>query len=220
VLRQNGQLPAGAGDGKSFAAFSPPKTGHARTPRERAEHSGSKVQVLLNAGDGSQMPVQISIRPLSKNGSKSATIAMVVTDMTEARRSEELLRTLTQRVVQTQEAERGRVATNCASTLPSFSTSSLAAAGRWRKTSGCDSSACVDTTKMHEMVSRMPKKWSASGAVCGPTSWKNWSGPALEKASAEFVERTGVSLQMDCSALTNACLPQPSWLSTASSSKL
>ena len=35
---------------------------------------------------------------------------MVVTDMTEARRNEEMLRALTHRVVQAQEAERGRVA--------------------------------------------------------------------------------------------------------------
>jgi two-component system, NarL family, sensor kinase len=66
--------------------------------------------VLLNAGDGSQMPVQISIRPLARNGFNRATIGMVVTDMTEARRNEEMLRALTHRVVQVQEAERGRVA--------------------------------------------------------------------------------------------------------------
>jgi two-component system NarL family sensor kinase len=35
---------------------------------------------------------------------------MVVTDLTEARRNEEMLRALTHRVVQAQEAERGRVA--------------------------------------------------------------------------------------------------------------
>ncbi len=56
------------------------------------------------------MPAQISIRPLAKNGFNRATIGMVVTDMTEARRNEEMLRTLTHRVVQAQEAERGRVA--------------------------------------------------------------------------------------------------------------
>jgi PAS domain S-box-containing protein len=32
---------------------------------KRADKSGSKIQVLLNAGDGSQMPAQISIRPLA-----------------------------------------------------------------------------------------------------------------------------------------------------------
>ena len=77
---------------------------------KRADKSGSKIQVLLHAGDGSQMPAQISIRPLAKNGFNRATIGMVVTDMTEARRNEEMLRALTHRVVQAQEAERGRVA--------------------------------------------------------------------------------------------------------------
>src|ERR1022692_3330277 len=48
---------------------------------KRAHQSGSKIQVLLHAGDGSKMPAQISIRPLAKNGSKSATFGIVVTDM-------------------------------------------------------------------------------------------------------------------------------------------
>jgi PAS domain S-box-containing protein len=48
--------------------------------------SGSKIQVQLNAVDGSHMPAQISIRPLAKQGTKHAPIGMVVTDMTEARR--------------------------------------------------------------------------------------------------------------------------------------
>ena len=77
---------------------------------KRPGKSGSKIQVLLNAGDGSQLPVQISIRPLARNGINHATISMVVTDLTESRRNEEMLRNLTQRVVQAQEAERGRVA--------------------------------------------------------------------------------------------------------------
>ena len=54
---------------------------------KRVDKSGSKIQVLLNAGDGSQMPAQISIRPLTKDGFNRATISMVVTDMTEARRA-------------------------------------------------------------------------------------------------------------------------------------
>ncbi len=58
-----------------------------RSLLKQAGKSGSKIQVLLNAGDGSQIPAQISIRPLSKSGSKHATIGMVVTDMTEARRA-------------------------------------------------------------------------------------------------------------------------------------
>ena len=76
----------------------------------RADPSGSKIQVLLEAGDGSRRPACISIRPLARSGSQSAAFGLVVTDMTEARRTEELLRALAKRVVQAQEAERGRVA--------------------------------------------------------------------------------------------------------------
>src|SRR5437879_107785 len=77
---------------------------------KRADKSGSKIQVVLHAGDGSQVPAQISIRPLAMDGFNRATIGMVVTDMTAVRRNEELLRALSHRLVQAQEAERGRVA--------------------------------------------------------------------------------------------------------------
>jgi len=76
----------------------------------RADRAGAKVQVQLKARDGALIAVQISLRPLAADGAESSTIGMVVTDMTEARRSEEMLRALAHRVVQAQEAERGRVA--------------------------------------------------------------------------------------------------------------
>jgi two-component system NarL family sensor kinase len=76
---------------------------------KRADQSGSKIQVVLNARDGSQTPAHISIRPLSMNGSQSATFGVVVTDMTDARLSEELLRNLTRRLMQAQEEERNRI---------------------------------------------------------------------------------------------------------------
>jgi PAS domain S-box-containing protein len=76
---------------------------------KRADQSGSKIQVLLNACDGSQVSAHISIRLLAKNGSQGATFGVVVTDMTEARQSEELLRNLTHRLMQAQEEERNRI---------------------------------------------------------------------------------------------------------------
>ena len=176
---------------------------------KRPGKSGSKIQALLKADDGSQMPAQISIRPLAKHGSKSATIGMVVTDMTEARRNEELLRTLTQRVVQTQEAERGRVANELRVNITQLLYIIL---GRCQalaeKLQPGDSSACVDTTKINEMVSRTAEEveriwrslWSHELEKLGLV-------PALEKANAEFVARTGVSLQMDCAELDERLPP-------------
>src|SRR5207249_740726 len=81
-----------------------------QTLLKRAARSGSKLQVSLHAGDGSQVPAQISIRPLRKKASQGAGFGMVVTDMTETRRSQEMLRDLSHRLAQAQESERGRVA--------------------------------------------------------------------------------------------------------------
>lgn len=57
----------------------------------RAAKSSSKIQMLPNAGDDSQMPAQTFIRPLTRNGFNRATPGLVVTDLTVVRRSEELL---------------------------------------------------------------------------------------------------------------------------------
>jgi len=77
---------------------------------KRTGKAGSKIQVILVALDGSPIPVQVSVRPLAKNGFDHRVLGLVVTDLTEARRNEELLRVLTNRVLEAQEAERSRVA--------------------------------------------------------------------------------------------------------------
>ena len=74
-----------------------------------AGKSGTKFQALLIADDGSRLPAQISIRPQERNGANGATLGVVITDISEARRTEGLLRALTHRVVQVQETERQRV---------------------------------------------------------------------------------------------------------------
>jgi PAS domain S-box-containing protein len=76
---------------------------------KHAPKSGSKIQMSLQLGDGSQLPVQISISELAKNNSDQLTIGMVVTDMTKARRNEEALRNLTHRLMQAQEEEQKRI---------------------------------------------------------------------------------------------------------------
>lgn len=97
--------------GSSFRRFlSAADQATLRPLMKQAAKSGTKIQIYLQAGDGSQVPVQLSIQEMAKDGSPDVTIGMVVTDMTEARRTEELLRALTHRVVQVQEAERGNLA--------------------------------------------------------------------------------------------------------------
>jgi PAS domain S-box-containing protein len=171
---------------------------------KRVASSGAKIQVLLQVGDGSKMPGHLSIRPLARNGFKSATFGIVVTDMTEARRGEELLRTLTNRVVQAQEAERGRVALElhdtitqmlcavlvCSQTLvDKLPARNRTAKGEAKKLNGI----IRKTVEEVERISRnlRPSVLNHLGLVAG-----------LHDTSTEFANRTGVSVKLICVKLT------------------
>ena len=65
---------------------------------------GSTMQLILHLGDGGAMPVLISVRRLAENGTNRMTVGMVVTDMTEQHRNEEVLRE-TQEITARKEAE-------------------------------------------------------------------------------------------------------------------
>ena len=146
-------MPAGAGDGRLLAPLSlRRRPGNAPADLKRADKSGSKIQVLLHARDGSKMPVQISIRPLAKNGFNRATVAMVVTDMVEARRNEEMLRALTNRVVQAQEAERGRVALELHDNITQLLCAIVARGQPWRTSSGGRQASRGEAMKLSEML--------------------------------------------------------------------
>lgn len=96
--------------GSSFRRFLSETDQAALRPKmKRSATSGAKLQLSLLAGDGSRLPVQVSVQEIAQEGQRF-TLGMVVTDLTESRRTEELLRALTHRVIQVQEAERGRVA--------------------------------------------------------------------------------------------------------------
>lgn len=97
--------------GSSFRRFLSAEAGPSfQQALDHTAESGAKIQVMLHARDGKQMAAQISLRALGPGTSSKAAFGMVVTDLTESRRSEERLRALTHRVVQAQEAERSRVA--------------------------------------------------------------------------------------------------------------
>ena len=96
--------------GSSFREFLSEEDGAMlRQLMKRAAQLGTKIQMSLQRGDGSQLPVQISIRELAGNNFNQLTIGMVVTDLTEARQSEERLRKLTHRLMQAQEEEQKRI---------------------------------------------------------------------------------------------------------------
>jgi two-component system, NarL family, sensor kinase len=191
--------------GSSFRRFlSTEDRATLRPLMKRADKSGSKIQVLLNAGDGSQMPVQISIRPLAKNGFKSATIGMVVTDMTAARRSEEMLRDLTHRVVQVQEAERGRVALELHDTITQMLCTVLVRSQTLvDKLPASNKPAKREAMKLHKIIGKTVEEVERISRNLRPSVLDHLGLVAgLHDTSTEFANRTGVSVKLVCVKLT------------------
>jgi PAS domain S-box-containing protein len=171
---------------------------------KQAAPSGSKIQVLLHAGDGSHLPVQISIRPLAKNGFNHATISMVVTDMTEARRNEEMLRTLTHRVVQAQEAERGRVALELHDNITQLLCAILIRCQALvDKLPARDGPAKGEAIKLREMLGQTAEEVERISRDLRPGVLEHLGlVEVLQNTSTAFAERTGVSLKLACVQLT------------------
>ena len=171
---------------------------------KRAAKSGSKIQVLLHAGDGSRLPAQISIRPLAKHGLNHATIGMVVTDLTEARRTEELLRALTHRVVQVQEAERGRVAVELHDNITQllcgilFRSQALA-----DSLSARDGPAKGEAIKLRKLLGTTAEEVERISRNLRPSVLDHLGlVEVLRDTSTEFADRTGVSVKLACVELT------------------
>jgi PAS domain S-box-containing protein len=174
-----------------------------RSLMRKARSKGSNIQALLIAGDGSRLPAQISIRALPKNGLSHPTISMVVTDMTEVRKSETLLRELSHRVVNAQELERGRVAGE----LHDHITQLLCAVG-FRCQALTDSlssgerSAKGEARKVRGMVGRVAEEVERLCRNLRPSVLEQLGLVAvLRAAAAEFAERTRVSLELAYVAL-------------------
>jgi two-component system NarL family sensor kinase len=191
--------------GTSLRRFlSPEGRASLRPVLHQAHQSGAKIEVFLKAGNGLRMPVHISSCPLAKNGADRATFGLIVTDMTEARDNEERLRTLTHRVVQAQEGERGRVALELHDHITQLLCAIIvrcqtpadkpAAGGRFPKRKAIELCKMLgQTVEEVERISRnlRPSALDQLGLVA-----------VLRDTSTEFAARMGVSLQLACVQLT------------------
>jgi two-component system NarL family sensor kinase len=168
---------------------------------KRVARPVSTIQVLLHARGNAGIPAQISVHRLVRSRSGSAAFSMVVTDMTEARRSERTLRRLSHSLLQSQETDRRLLALELhdraaqglgallirlrmlAVNLPAGSQSlhgELAAIG----------DLVGSTADVVESISRnlRPSVLEILGLV-----------PALRAASAGFAKRTGIAATLVCS---------------------
>lgn len=191
--------------GGSFRRFlSTEDRSRLRALLKKAVKSGSKIQVSLLAADGSQMPVQISLRPLAKKGANGATIGMVVTDLTQVRRSEEMLRALANRVVQAQETERGRVALELHDHITQLLCAVLARSQALANgLSGRDDSLKMEAEKLRDMLGTTVVEVERISRNLRPGLLEHMGlAVVLRETSREFTKRTGVLLKLTCGRLT------------------
>ena len=168
-----------------------------------AGQSGSKIQVRLNAGDGSQIPAQISLRALARNGSSRATLGMVVTDMTEARRNEEMLRALSHRLVQAQESERGRVALELHDNITQLLCAILLRCqALTHKLPARDGPVKEEARKLLELLGQAAEEVERISRDLRPSVLEHLGlAVVLRDTGAAFAKRTGVPLKLACAPL-------------------
>ena len=167
---------------------------------KRAGKSGAKIQALIHAGDGSQMPAQISICPPAKKRFNRVTVDIVVTDMTEARRNEEKLRALSHRLVQAQEAERGSVALELHDRITQLLCGILIRSQALaNKLSARDGPSKREATKLREMLGQTADEVARISRNLRPSVLDQLGLAAVLRAtSTEFAERTGVAVKLAC----------------------
>ena len=173
---------------------------------KHAAKAGTKIQLTFHAADGSLLPVQLSVREIVKGSVERVVIAVVVTDMTEARRTEEMLRALANRVVQVQEAERGRVALELHDNI-----TQLLCAVLFRSQSLVDSlsarpgPAKDEAIKLRDLLGQTGEEVERISRHLRPSVLEQLGlVAALRATSAEFAKRTGIAVK-----LTGGELPAP-----------
>jgi len=167
---------------------------------QRAAKPKSTIQVLLHATNSLQIPAQMSVRRLAKKDSESAAFSMVVTDMTEARRSERMLRSLSRSLLQAQEADRRRLAVE----LHDRASQSLGAVlMRLQSLAGILPARAKalrgEVAEISELVGKTADVVESISRNLRPSVLEILGlVPALRAAIGLFVKRTGIAVSLAC----------------------
>jgi signal transduction histidine kinase len=167
---------------------------------KRSGKSGSKSQCLLYAADASKMPVQICLHPLAVNGLNCTITGMVVTDMTEVRRNEEMLRAISRRQLRAQEAERGRVALELHDHITQLLCAVLVRSQALaERISTRDGPSKREAINLREMLGRTAGEVERISRSLRPGVLNELGLVAvLRDTTRSFADRTGVSLKLTC----------------------
>lgn len=169
-----------------------------RTRMNRTAKWGSEMQVLLQVGDGSLLPVKISVGEMTKDSSQLVSMGMVVTDMTEAHRTGEMLRALNHRVVHAQEAERSRVALELHDNITQLLCAVLFRSQTLVESlSASDGPARTEAIQLRDLLSQTGEEVERISRNLRPGVLEQLGLVAvLRSAGREFANRTGILVNL------------------------
>jgi PAS domain S-box-containing protein len=164
----------------------------------------AKAELLLRRPYGKPLPVRVSIQRLPGTRSKSLSIGMVVSDLTEFRRREELLRDFSRSLMQVQEAERQRIATNLGDNITQLLCTILARCQLLTERLPAHEQGfreeAVEFATLLRSTTREVHRISADLRPHGLEILGLDS--ALRGVAVEFAERMGVAIEVRCAKLS------------------
>jgi PAS domain S-box-containing protein len=166
--------------------------------------SGSTAEVLLQREAAAPMPARISVCPLDGEKSRSSSIGMVVSDLTEFRRREDVLKRFSQGLLQTQEAERLRAATELGENITQLLSSILVRCQHLTdRLPAYEHALRAEAVEFSNLLSSTAKDVQRIAVDLRPHGLGILGlVPALRSVVAEFADRTGVSVSLDCAKMT------------------
>ena len=197
--------------GSSFRRFlSAEDLARLRGLMKKPGKASSKIQVRLKTSGDSRLPVQISLRALAKDNLGRALIGMVVTDMSEARRTEELMRSLTRRVVEVQEAERADVAVKLHDHITQLLCAILfRCQALVDELSASQGPSLQEAMRLRDMLSQTAEEVDRISRTLRPSVLDQLGlGALISATSTAFADRTGVAVKVACALLTSRLPPE------------
>jgi signal transduction histidine kinase len=164
----------------------------------------TSAELLLQRPHGAPMPAKISIRRLPGGDAKDMSIGMVVSDLTEFRKREDVLRSFSQGLMETQEAEREQVATDLGDNITQLLLTILLRCQLLAERLPAHEHAFRDETgEFVELLRTTASQLHRISTDLRPSGLEILGlDSALRAMVAEFAARMGVSIKVSCARLT------------------
>jgi signal transduction histidine kinase len=171
---------------------------------KRQNRCGAATEVLLERSSGALLPARVSIQRFPGKDPKNKSIGMVVSDLTEFRQREDLLRRLSHGLMQLQETERLQIANDLGENIAQLLCSILVRCQLLTdRLPVSESGFRKDADEFVKLLRTTAEEVQRISTDLRPHGLEILGLiPALRGVVAEFAERMGVAIQVNCAKMS------------------